>query len=164
MSADLPYLSSDSLFHVFLRLDVASTFSVRQVCHLWRSVLAKAWTFRVLDSEALVSAFGQTGALKRFALFSRSGEARPTRLKLSPNLPPAQVFAFLKLSTWENLREIDLQGVKISNSDLCMIPSTVYCKLRKLIVAPEDTMISILSLSPIVQCTELRFLRWEGIY
>lgn len=154
-------LSPDSLFHVCLRLDVASTFAVREVCRAWAAVMKAAWPFRVLDVDELLNAFGDQQCLKRFACIARS-DLRPSTLKLSPQLLPGPYLTYLSLLFGAGLRELDLSGVQVTNADLNLIPKPVLSRLRSIIVAPEDPLISILSIAPLTSCRELRSLRWEG--
>jgi hypothetical protein len=179
-------LSSDSLFHCFRRLDIASVFTVRLVCHEWSEVMKQAWLFRTLDVEELCNVFGPNNAIKRFALLCRYIEIRPAKLKLSPNVLAAQYLSFLKFSPLgDSLREIDMTGkavfedsffcylllfiilktgVSLSNADLCSIPKSVFARLRSLHVAPEDDTISILSIAPLVLLLFFIFLFFFHYY
>ncbi len=163
-------LSDDSLFHVFTRLDLRSLAVVGQVCRKWRSTLANVWGTRRLDVDELLRMGlrgGESGGLaraqRRFAALATGGVCRPGQLKLSADVLPAPFLFHLRHAFGENLRELDCTGVAITNADLNCIPGRVYQRLRTLLVAPEEPVISILSLAPVAaSCRSLRHLRWSG--
>ena len=153
----------DLLFHVFLRTDAASLLQCSQTCQLWRSVVRQAWTSRGLDIEELLDDFGtHDKALRVFSLLTNT--TRPGRLKLSPSFFPIATFLLpLRTPFGDMLRELDMTHVDVSNTDLKAIPKRVFEGLRKLVIAPEQELISLLSLAPIAQnCRSLTHLRWQG--
>jgi hypothetical protein len=158
-------LSDDSLFHVFLRLDLVSTAAASQVCRKWRGTIASVWSVRVMDIEELLRACNNNSALaqKRFAALASAGVCRPGQLKLARGVLPGSFLFHLRHAFADNLRELDMSGVQVTNADLFAIPTHVYRRLRRLVVAPEDAVISILSLAPVAAaCQTLRHIRWSG--
>ncbi len=127
--------------------------------------MASVWGVRVLDVEELLRACNDNSAWtqKRFAALASGSVCRPGQLKLARGVLPGSFLFHLRNGFADNLRELDLTGVQVTNADLFAIPTNVYRRLRRLEVAPEDAVISILSMAPLAAaCRSLRQLRWSG--
>lgn len=153
------------LMLVFKVLDMVDLGRISLVCRRWQSIVDLCWAGKELDLQQLfeVAGYDVRETLRRFSL--ALGCLRPGGLRMSRNVRVAQVLSFVRNSErfCSRMKTLDLQGVALCNADLLLVPTSLWSRLRRVNVAPEEELISVLSLDPLARhCDKLTHLRWQG--